>query len=210
MVVKNQPSAMPDSYFELVKRFPLTHIRSLRHLGQAIALVDELLQKRLDRGAQEYLDALSDLIATYEDEHAPIPDASESDVLRELMRSSGHKQMALSKAVGISQSTTAPRPSRSSRRSSSMRSSGCSALPQTRNRQPRLPPPPACGSGPSPSCTASAPPSATTCICTPASPTASSCRLQLGRRATPRQPSCRPARSARPTWPPSPRKSAAA
>ena len=105
MVVKNQPSAMPDSYFELVKRFPLTHIRSLRHLGQAIALVDELLQKRLDRGAQEYLDVLSDLIATYEGEHAPIPDASESDVLRELMRSSGHKQMALSKAVGISQST---------------------------------------------------------------------------------------------------------
>lgn len=105
MVVKNQPSAMPDSYFVLVKRFPLTHIRSLRHLGQAIALVDELLQKRVDRGAQEYLDALSDLIATYEDEHAPIPDASESDVLRELMRSSGHKQMALSKAVGISQST---------------------------------------------------------------------------------------------------------
>ena len=105
MVVKNQPLAMPDSYFDLVKRFPLTHIRSLRHLGQAIALVDELLQKRLDRGAQEYLDALSDLIATYEDEHAPIPDASESDVLRELMRSSGHKQMALSKEVGISQST---------------------------------------------------------------------------------------------------------
>lgn len=105
MVVKNQPSAMPDSYFELVKRFPLTHIRSLRHLGQAIALVDELLQKRLDRGAQEYLDALSDLIATYEDEHARIPDASESDVLRELMQSSGHKQIALSKAVGISQST---------------------------------------------------------------------------------------------------------
>ena len=96
---------MPDSYFKLVERFPLPHIRSLRHLGQAIALVDELLQKHVDRGAQEYLDALSDLIATYEDEHAPIPDASESDVLRELMRSSGHKQMALSKAVGISQST---------------------------------------------------------------------------------------------------------
>ena len=105
MIVKNQQSAMPDSYFELVKRFPLTHVRSRKHLGQAIALVDELLRKRLDRGAQEYLDALSDLIATYEDEHTPIPDASESDVLRELMRSSGRKQTALSKAVGISQST---------------------------------------------------------------------------------------------------------
>ena len=105
MVTKNQPSALPDSYFELVRRFPLTHIRSLKILGQAIAVVDELLQKCLDRGAQEYLDALSDLIAIYEDADAPIPDASESDVLRELMRSSGHKQMALSKAVGISQST---------------------------------------------------------------------------------------------------------
>jgi HTH-type transcriptional regulator / antitoxin HigA len=102
MVVKNQQSAMPDSYFELVKRFPLTHVRSRKHLGQAIALVDELLR---NRGAQEYLDALSDLIATYEDEHTPIPDASESDVLRELMRSSGRNQTALSKAVGISQST---------------------------------------------------------------------------------------------------------
>lgn len=105
MVVKNQQSSMPDSYFELVNRFPLTHIRSRKHLKQAIALVDALLQQSLDRGGQEYLDALSDLIGTYEDEHTPIPDASESDVLRELMRSSGHTQTTLSKAVSISQST---------------------------------------------------------------------------------------------------------
>jgi HTH-type transcriptional regulator / antitoxin HigA len=57
MIVKNQQSAMPDSSFELVKRFPLTHVRSRKHLGQAIALVDEWLRKRLDRGAQEYHDA---------------------------------------------------------------------------------------------------------------------------------------------------------
>lgn len=105
MIIKNQQSAMPDSYVELVKQFPLTHVRSRKQFGQAITLVDELLRKRLDRGAQEYLDALSDLIATYEDEHAPIPDASESDVLRELMRSSGRTQTVLSKAVGIAQST---------------------------------------------------------------------------------------------------------
>ena len=88
-----------------MKQFQLTHVRSRKQLGQAIALVDELLRKRLDRGAQEYLDALSDLIATYEDEHSPIPDASESDVLRELMRSSGRTQTVLSQAVGIAQST---------------------------------------------------------------------------------------------------------
>jgi len=51
------------------------------------------------------LDALSDLIATFEDEKTPIPDASESDVLRELMRAGGHNQSQLEKATGISQST---------------------------------------------------------------------------------------------------------
>ncbi len=105
MAVKNQQSSMPDSYFELVKRFPLAHIRNDGHLGQAIELVDELLQQNLDRGAQEYLDALSDLIATFEDENTLIPDASESDVLRELMRAGGRNQSQLEKAVGISQST---------------------------------------------------------------------------------------------------------
>lgn len=105
MVVKNHRSVMPDSYFKLIKRFPLTHIRNRKHLGQALELVDELLQQHLDHGAQEYFDALSDLVASFEDEHAPIPDASESDVLRELWRSSGLTQTELAKAVGISQST---------------------------------------------------------------------------------------------------------
>ena len=105
MGVKNHRSVMPNSYFDLIKRFPLTHIRNRKHLGQALELVDELLQQRLDHGAQEYFDALSDLVASFEDEHAPIPDASESDVLRELWRSSGLTQTELAKAVGISQST---------------------------------------------------------------------------------------------------------
>jgi HTH-type transcriptional regulator/antitoxin HigA len=104
MVVK-QHSAMPNSYFELVKRFPLTHIRNRQHLGRALELVDELLQQHLDHGAQEYLDALSDLVASFEDEHAPIPDASESDVLRALWQASRLTQTELANAVGISQST---------------------------------------------------------------------------------------------------------
>ena len=105
MIVNHRRAAMPDSYFDLVKKFPLTHIRDRRHLDQAIGLVDELLQQNLECGSQEYLDALSDLVASFEDEHTPIPDASESDVLRELWRSSGHTQIKLAKLVGISQST---------------------------------------------------------------------------------------------------------
>jgi HTH-type transcriptional regulator/antitoxin HigA len=97
--------ALPGTYFKLVKRFPLTHIRDDGHLGAAQEMIDRLLQETLDEGAQEYLDALTDLVETYEEEHVPIPDASEADVLRELMRSNGLSQARLQKAVGISQST---------------------------------------------------------------------------------------------------------
>jgi len=44
-------------------------------------------------------------VEKYEDEHEPIPDASEVDVLCELMRANGLSQMALASKVGISQST---------------------------------------------------------------------------------------------------------
>jgi HTH-type transcriptional regulator / antitoxin HigA len=96
---------LPGTYFKLVKRFPLTHIRDDGHLGAAQEVIDRLLQQDLDEGAQEYLDALTDLVETYEEEHVPLPDASEADVLRELMRSNGLSQAQLQKAVGISQST---------------------------------------------------------------------------------------------------------
>lgn len=89
MAMKNRVRQLPDSYFELVKQFPLAHIRDDDHLGEAQEMIDHLLQRHLDHGAQEYLDALTDLVETYEDKHVAIPDASEADVLRELMRANG-------------------------------------------------------------------------------------------------------------------------
>ena len=105
MANKSDPKAMPNTYFELVKRFPLTHIRDDEHLIVAQEMIDQLLQERLDLGAQEYLDALTDLVETYENRHIIIPDASEADVLRELMESNKLSQTKLAKLVGISQST---------------------------------------------------------------------------------------------------------
>jgi HTH-type transcriptional regulator / antitoxin HigA len=105
MAVKATARRVPDTYLELVKRFPLIHIRDERHLDEALEVLNELLRHDRDQGIQEYLDVLTDLVAAYEDEHVPIADVSEADVLRELMRCNGLSQMALAKAVGIAQST---------------------------------------------------------------------------------------------------------
>jgi HTH-type transcriptional regulator / antitoxin HigA len=96
---------MTPSYFNLVNHFPLSHIRDEKHLDAALEMIDRLLQENLDVGGQEYLDALTDLVETYENAHEPIPDVSEAEVLRELMRSNNLSQARLSKAVGIAQST---------------------------------------------------------------------------------------------------------
>jgi HTH-type transcriptional regulator/antitoxin HigA len=96
---------LPDTYFELVQRFPLTHVRNDNHLKAAQKVLDGLLEERLDRGGREYLDALTDLVETYEATHENFADASEADVLRELMRANGFSQPRLAKEIGISQST---------------------------------------------------------------------------------------------------------
>lgn len=105
MAAKSTPAAMPDTYFRLVRRFPLAHIRDEDHLDAAQEVIDGLLAQDLDEGQQQYLDVLTDLVEAYEDKHVPIPGASEADVLRELMRANGLSQAALARKVHISQST---------------------------------------------------------------------------------------------------------
>ncbi|HEV3235749.1 MAG TPA: helix-turn-helix domain-containing protein [Gemmataceae bacterium] len=96
---------MSKTYYSFVKQFPLIHITDSKRLESAQAFIDHLLQQELDQGGQEYFDALTDLVEIYEDEHESIADASEADVLRELIRSSGLSQNKLAQKVGISQST---------------------------------------------------------------------------------------------------------
>src|SRR5262245_7446367 len=99
MRLKSEARKLPDSYFRLVRRFPLTQIRDNQHLQAAQNVIDHLLAQRLDEGGEQYLDALTDLIEHYEDRHEPIADAGEADVLRELMRANGLSQSRLGKKV---------------------------------------------------------------------------------------------------------------
>src|SRR5207249_1955197 len=95
-----------DSYSELVLDFALASIKSDEHLAEAQNVMDRLLAKgKLDDGEESDLDALSDLVAAYEDAHHPIEPASGADMLRHLMEAKGVTQAQLSRDTGILKST---------------------------------------------------------------------------------------------------------
>ena len=95
-----------DSYMELVLDFPLASIKSDEHLAEAQRVMDGLLARgTLDEGEEIYLDALSDLVGSCEDEHHAIEPASDADMLRHLMEVKGVSQMRLSHDTGLPKST---------------------------------------------------------------------------------------------------------
>lgn len=95
-----------DSYLECILAFPLTTIASDEHLEAAQEVMDGLLASgKLDRGQQAYLDALSDLTASYEDERVVIEPASDADMLRHLLDAMGISQADLHRETGISKSS---------------------------------------------------------------------------------------------------------
>lgn len=95
-----------DSYLECVLAFPLTTISSDEHLEAAGGVIDRLLAKpKLHQGELSYLDALSELVASYEDEHFSIEPASDADMLRHLLDAKGVSQVELHRETGISKSS---------------------------------------------------------------------------------------------------------
>ena len=98
-----------DSYLELVTAFPLASIKSDEQLQEAQKVMDQLLARgELDDGEEMYLDALSDLVAAYEDEHYAIEPASDAEMLRHLMEAKGVTQAQLSRDT-LSPSPRSPR-----------------------------------------------------------------------------------------------------
>lgn len=95
-----------DSYLERVLDFPLASIKSDEHLAEAQRVMDRLLARgTLDEGEETYLDALSDLVGAYEDEHHSMEPASDAEMLRHLMDAKGVSQIQLSRDTGLPKST---------------------------------------------------------------------------------------------------------
>jgi HTH-type transcriptional regulator/antitoxin HigA len=95
-----------DTYLELIYRFPLRPIRSDEELDAATAVIDELLDRdRLDDGAKDYLDVLSDLVERYEAEAWPIEPVSDAVMLRHLLEAKGVSQAQAARQTGIAPST---------------------------------------------------------------------------------------------------------
>ncbi len=95
-----------DSYLELVQDFPLASIKSEQHLKEAQQVMDALLaQAKLDEGGETYLDALSDLVGSYEDVHHAMEPASDGDMLRHLLDAKGVSQIQLSRDTGLPKSS---------------------------------------------------------------------------------------------------------
>ncbi len=68
--------------------------------------MDRLLARgTLNEGEETYLDALSDLVTAYEDEHHTIEPASDADMLRHVMEAKDVSQIQLSRETGLPKST---------------------------------------------------------------------------------------------------------
>jgi len=94
-----------DEYWELVRRFPLRPIRSERELDQALAIIDELIVRpKRSRDASAYLEVLSDLVEKYEEEHHPIPDVTESEMLEHLIEARGITQREVAAGTRMNES----------------------------------------------------------------------------------------------------------
>lgn len=97
-----------DTYFELVKRFPLRTIRSDTEHRAGLSLAKELIRRdgRLDSGERDYLDMLVGLVEKYEIERFPIPKAPPLEVLKHLMEARDMRPTDLGKLIGSKANAT--------------------------------------------------------------------------------------------------------
>jgi len=103
--INGQGHVVTDSYFQLVKQFPLTSIHDEDHHDQALGVIRELMGHNLDAGEKEYLDALVTMVEAFEGRLPDFPNASLPDVLHLLMDAHGETQATLAAKAAVPKST---------------------------------------------------------------------------------------------------------
>jgi HTH-type transcriptional regulator / antitoxin HigA len=98
-------TAIPDSYLALIKRHPLTSIKNEENLDAAQAVVDALLREDLDEGGLAYLDALSDLVMVYEQEHHAVAPLPPHRLLAHMLEERNMSQADLARRTGLAKAT---------------------------------------------------------------------------------------------------------
>lgn len=96
-----------DSYFELVRTFPLRRLSTADEHKKAGEIYLRLSNHGADRGMREYRDVLADLIAEYERRSNQTIDTSQvsvADLVRHRLDERGMSVSALAKEIGIPQS----------------------------------------------------------------------------------------------------------
>jgi HTH-type transcriptional regulator / antitoxin HigA len=101
-----KPKDVRDCYLACIRRFPLRPIRSDKELTDALAVIDDLLDRRTLAGEErDYLDVLGGLVERYEKERHPMPPVSDAEMLRHLIDAKNVAQVQVARATGIAEST---------------------------------------------------------------------------------------------------------
>jgi len=100
---KIKHKAEADTYMDLIRRFPLKTIKDDADHEQAVEVVGDLMGRKLDDGASEYLDTLILLVNKYEDEqHTPMgmDFKTPQQALRAIMEANAMTQADMGRIVG--------------------------------------------------------------------------------------------------------------
>jgi HTH-type transcriptional regulator/antitoxin HigA len=101
-----QSTLFTPKYHRLMRKFPLRQIRTQKDAATASKILESRFRDKFDdRGEEEYILILADLLADYEDESQPTPDtATGLDVLQHLVEENNIRQQELSELLNIRQS----------------------------------------------------------------------------------------------------------
>ena len=95
-----------NRYFELVETFPPRPIRSERDMSRTQKVVNDLLDcEELDKDERDYLEVLGTLIEAYEEDHEPMPDVSDMEMLAHLIEARGVTQRVVAEGARLPEST---------------------------------------------------------------------------------------------------------